>query len=84
MVRSDRPEDVLPVREAAAQAGTSRRTVERLIAAGALPVYKYPLDRMTYVSLSQLREALAQQPPSKGRPRRWRTDAPDAQGPPPA
>lgn len=64
--------DVIPLGEAAVQAGCSERKVYALIAAGTVEPRKVRGDRRTYVSLSEVKTALAALPPARRRPRRWR------------
>lgn len=74
--------DVIPLTDAAVEAGCSERTVYLLIAAGSVEPRKVRGDRRTHVSLSEVRSALAALPPARRRPRRWRPTAP-ADVPPP-
>lgn len=64
----------MPLTEAAAAAGCSSRVVYTLIAAGKVEPRKVPRDRRTYVSLAEVKGALAALPPAPRRPRRWRSN----------
>lgn len=74
--------DLLPLTEAAVQAGCSERVLYSLIAGDLVRPQKVPRDRRTYVLLAEVRAALAQLPPARRRPKAWRQQ--EQERPPPA
>lgn len=65
-------QDVVTMAEAQTQTGASRATLYRLMEKGAVTPRKVRGDQRTYVSLSEVRAALAALPPARRRPKRWR------------
>jgi hypothetical protein len=55
--------DLIPLQEAAKEAGVDRKTIYRWIGKGDLTKYRGPIgDRLTYVSRRQLRRLLKPRP----------------------
>lgn len=63
---------MIPIRDVTTAYLIGRRTVERWVKAGRLPTYRFPLDRITYVSREELEREMRKEPARVGKLGRWR------------
>lgn len=68
---------MITIKEATERYGVPRRTLDEWGNAGRLPTHKFPRDRKTYILPEDIERILAEEPPTRGRPARWRKPTAD-------